>query len=257
MDPTTQELLSLAIERTQRLPVLTIITFRPEFTPPWPDQPHVSSLMLPRLGRGDGALMVEQVVGAKALPAEVSAHILDKTDGVPLFVEELTKAVLESGLIREADNRYVLAGPLPPLAIPAAHAPLLRPGRFDRALRPPRSGGPARSGVRIPGVRCRSCRALQGTRGRVPRRWRPGLLRLPTSARGRCRAGGAQRASDCRGRRCARAAYRRAAPGPRRHCYRHGGGGRPDRKAPPAKWPWSAMCRILPRGCRCWRRRTR
>ena len=160
MDPTTQELLSLAIERTQRLPVLTIITFRPEFTPPWPDQPHVSSLMLPRLGRGDGALMVEQVVGAKALPAEVSAHILDKTDGVPLFVEELTKAVLESGLIREADNRYVLAGPLPPLAIPAAHAPLLRPGRFDRALRPPRSGGPARSGVRIPGVRCRSCRAL-------------------------------------------------------------------------------------------------
>ena len=98
---------------------------------------------------------------------------------------------------------------------------------------------------------------FQGTCGRVPRRWRPGLLRLPTSARGRCRAGGAQRASDCRGRRCARAAYRRAAPGPRRHCYRHGGGGRSDRKAPPAKWPWSAMCRILPRGCRCWRRRTR
>ena len=72
IDPTTQELLGLAIERTQRLPVLTIITFRPEFTPPWAGQPHVSELALNRLGRREGAAMVDRVVGAKALPAEVS-----------------------------------------------------------------------------------------------------------------------------------------------------------------------------------------
>jgi len=131
IDPTTQELLSLAIERTQRLPVLTIITFRPEFTPPWPDQPHVSTLALTRLDRCEGAAMVDRVVGAKALPAEVAAQIVAKADGVPLFVEELTKAVLESGLIREADNRYGLAGPLPQLAIPATlHDSLL--ARLDR-----------------------------------------------------------------------------------------------------------------------------
>jgi predicted ATPase len=119
IDPTTQELLSLAIERTQRLPVLTIITFRPEFTPPWAGQPHVSALALTRLGRREGTAMVDRVVGAKALPVEVSAQIVAKTDGVPLFVEELTKAVLESGLLSDAGDRYELAGPLPPLAIPA------------------------------------------------------------------------------------------------------------------------------------------
>jgi class 3 adenylate cyclase len=88
IDPTTQELLGLTIERIQRLPVLLLITFRPEFTPPWPGQPHVSALALSRLGPRDGAAMVERVVGAKALPAEVSAQIVAKTDGVPLFVED-------------------------------------------------------------------------------------------------------------------------------------------------------------------------
>jgi class 3 adenylate cyclase len=119
IDPTTQELLSLAIERTQRLPVLTIITFRPEFTPPWTGQPHVSTLQLIRLGQREGAAMVDRVVGEKALPDEVTAHIVVKTDGVPLFVEELTKAVLESGLLADAGDHYELSGPLPPLAIPA------------------------------------------------------------------------------------------------------------------------------------------
>ena len=119
IDPTTQELLSLAIERTQRLPVLTIITFRPEFTPPWVGQPHVSKLVLNRLGRREGAAMVDRVVGEKALPGEVAAQIVAKTDGVPLFVEELTKAVLESGLLADAGDRYELSGPLRPLAIPA------------------------------------------------------------------------------------------------------------------------------------------
>jgi predicted ATPase len=118
IDPTTQELLSLAIERTQRLPVLTIITFRPEFTPPWAGQPHVGELALKRLGQREGAAIVGRVVGGKSLPNEVTAQIVAKSDGVPLFVEELTKAVLESGLLADAGDRYELSGPLPALAIP-------------------------------------------------------------------------------------------------------------------------------------------
>jgi predicted ATPase len=100
IDPTTQELLSLTIERIQRLPVLAVITFRPEFSSPWSGQPHMSALALTRLGRRDGAALVDRMIGAKPLPAEVSAQIVGKTDGVPLFVEELTKAVLESGCLR-------------------------------------------------------------------------------------------------------------------------------------------------------------
>jgi class 3 adenylate cyclase/predicted ATPase len=131
IDPTTQELLSLAIERTQRLPVLMIITFRPEFVSPWPGQPHVSEVALTRLDRREGAAMVDRVMGAKPLPAEVRAQIVAKTDGVPLFVEELTKAVLESGLLADAGDHYELSGPLPPLAIPATlHDSLL--ARLDR-----------------------------------------------------------------------------------------------------------------------------
>jgi class 3 adenylate cyclase/predicted ATPase len=119
IDPTTLELLTQTIEKLSQIPALLVVTFRPEFTPPWAGQPHVSALALNRLGRRDGASMVERVVGAKALPAEVSAHILAKTDGVPLFVEELTKAVLESGLLTDAGDHYELCGPLRPLAIPA------------------------------------------------------------------------------------------------------------------------------------------
>ena len=130
-DPTTQELLSLAIERIPRLPILLLITFRPEFISPWSGQPHVSSLALTRLGRRDGAIMVGRVVGQKSLPAEVLTQIVAKTDGVPLFVEELTKAVLESGLLRDVGDRYDLTGPLPPLAIPATlHDSLM--ARLDR-----------------------------------------------------------------------------------------------------------------------------
>jgi class 3 adenylate cyclase/predicted ATPase len=131
IDPTTQELLGMAIERIQRLPVLALITFRPEFSPPWSRQPHVSALVLTRLGRRDAAMMVEQVVGDKALPDEVAAQIVAKMDGVPLFVEELTKTVLESGLLRDAGDCYELTGPLPPLAIPSTlHDSLL--ARLDR-----------------------------------------------------------------------------------------------------------------------------
>jgi class 3 adenylate cyclase len=130
-DPTTQELLGLAIDRIQRLPVLAIITFRPDFIPPWSVQPHVSTLTLTRLGRRDGWELVDRVVGNKALPAEIVEQIVARTDGVPLFVEELTKAVLESGLLADAGDHYELAGPLPPIAIPSTlHDSLL--ARLDR-----------------------------------------------------------------------------------------------------------------------------
>ena len=130
-DPTTQELLGLTIERLQRLPVLLLITYRPEFSPPWPAQPHVSALALSRLGRREGAALVERVVRDKPLPDEVAAQIVAKTDGVPLFVEELTKTVLESGLLKDAGDHYELAGPLPPLALPSTlHDSLL--ARLDR-----------------------------------------------------------------------------------------------------------------------------
>ena len=130
-DPTTQELLGLTIERVSRLPVLLLITYRPEFSPPWPAQPHVSALTLSRLGRREGAALVERVVRDKPLPDEVAAQIVAKTDGVPLFVEELTKTVLESGLLKDAGDHYELAGPLPPLALPSTlHDSLL--ARLDR-----------------------------------------------------------------------------------------------------------------------------
>ena len=140
-DPTTQELLGLTIERVQRLPVLLLITYRPEFSPPWPAQPHVSALALSRLGRREGAALVERVVRDKALPDEVAAQIVAKTDGVPLFVEELTKTVLESGLLEDAGDHYELAGPLPPLALPCDPARL--------AARPPRPPRPVKEIAQI------------------------------------------------------------------------------------------------------------
>jgi predicted ATPase len=131
IDPTSRELLDLAVERVRRLPVLLIVTFRPEFQPPWTGQPQVSMLALNRLDRRDRAALVVQIAGGKALPDDVIDQIADRTDGVPLFVEELTKSVLESGLLREEADRYVLDRALPPLAIPTSlHASLL--ARLDR-----------------------------------------------------------------------------------------------------------------------------
>jgi class 3 adenylate cyclase/predicted ATPase len=133
IDPTTQELLGLTVERIQRLPVLALITCRPEFSSPWSGQSHVSTVALTRLGQRQGAAIVDHVVGDKALPAEVAAQIVAKTDGVPLFVEELTKAVLESDLLLDSGDRYELAGPLQPLAIPSTlHDSLL--ARLDRLV---------------------------------------------------------------------------------------------------------------------------
>jgi class 3 adenylate cyclase/predicted ATPase len=130
-DPTSRELLDLAVARARSLPMLLIVTFRPEFQPPWTGQPQVTMLALNRLDRHDRIALVGQITGGKALPDEVIEQIVDRTDGVPLFVEELTKSVLESGLLREEADRYVLDGALPPLAIPTTlHASLL--ARLDR-----------------------------------------------------------------------------------------------------------------------------
>jgi predicted ATPase len=98
IDPTSRELLELTIERVGKLPVLLIVTFRPEFQPPWTGQPQVTMLALNRLDRRDRSALVAQVAGGKALPDEVVDQIIDRTDGVPLFIEELTKSVLESGV---------------------------------------------------------------------------------------------------------------------------------------------------------------
>ena len=105
IDPTSRELLDLAVEHVRRLPVLLIVTFRPEFQPPWIGQPQVTMLVLKRLDRRDGIALIEQIAGGKALPDAVADQIVDRTDGVPLFVEELTKSVLESGLLREETDR--------------------------------------------------------------------------------------------------------------------------------------------------------
>jgi class 3 adenylate cyclase/predicted ATPase len=98
IDPTSRELLDLVVERVRGLPVLLIVTFRPEFQPPWIGQPQVTMLALDRLDERDGTELVEQIAGDRALPEEVVAQLVERTDGVPLFVEELTKSVLESGV---------------------------------------------------------------------------------------------------------------------------------------------------------------
>ena len=131
IDPTSRELLDLMIERLRTLPVLLIVTFRPEFQPPWTGQEQVTTLALNRLDRQDRAALVEQVARGKALPDDVLARIAERTDGVPLFIEELTKSVLESGLLHEEVDRYVLAGAFQALAIPTSlYASLL--ARLDR-----------------------------------------------------------------------------------------------------------------------------
>jgi len=98
IDPTSRELLDLTVEHVRSLPMLLIVTFRPEFQPPWSGQPQVSMLTLNRLDRRDRTALVAQIAGRTALPDEIVGQIADRTDGVPLFVEELTKSVLESGV---------------------------------------------------------------------------------------------------------------------------------------------------------------
>jgi class 3 adenylate cyclase/tetratricopeptide (TPR) repeat protein len=130
-DPTSLELLDLIIDRAPTLPLLLIVTFRPEFASPWTGRPRVSLLALNRLAPRQRAEMIGGITGGKALPQEIADQIIERTDGVPLFVEELTKAVVESGLLTDAGDHYTTAGTVPALAIPASlQASLL--ARLDR-----------------------------------------------------------------------------------------------------------------------------
>jgi class 3 adenylate cyclase/predicted ATPase len=129
-DPTSLEAFGRTVDRIKTLPVLLIVTFRPEFNAPWAGQSHVTSLTLSRLGEREAAAIVGRLVGNKELPPEVMAEIVERTDGIPLFVEEMTKAVLEAEGEGGA-RRTVAAVPSPALAVPASlHASLM--ARLDR-----------------------------------------------------------------------------------------------------------------------------
>jgi len=119
IDPSTQEALSLLAERIGHLAVLMLVTFRPDFSPPWTSHAHATQLSVSRLTQRQGAQLMGQLTEGAAMPTEVVDHVLRKAEGVPLFIEELTKTILDSGLLAKTNGHYELARPLPPLAIPA------------------------------------------------------------------------------------------------------------------------------------------
>jgi class 3 adenylate cyclase/predicted ATPase len=130
-DPTSLDVIEWIVDRVQTHRVLVVLTFRPEFVPTWHGHSHVTLISLNRLARTQSTELIEKVTGGKPLPPPVLEQILAKTDGVPLFVEELTKAVLESGLLSDIGDRYTTNGPLPPLAVPSTlHDSLM--ARLDR-----------------------------------------------------------------------------------------------------------------------------
>ncbi len=130
IDPSSRELLDVTIERAASLAVLLILTFRPDFHPPWSGQAHVTSLTLSRLSRREGTALVSRVIGNKQIPDDIVAEIVERTDGIPLFVEEMTKAVLESSS-QEGAAKVISAAPLPIVAVPATlYASLM--ARLDR-----------------------------------------------------------------------------------------------------------------------------
>ena len=111
VDPTTLEFLSLLVDQGPTARILALCTFRPDFSLPWSGRSHLTQVTLPRLPRQQATEMTKRVAHGKGLPAEVVEQVVAKTDGVPLFVEELTKMVLESGLLHEREERYELADP--------------------------------------------------------------------------------------------------------------------------------------------------
>jgi TOMM system kinase/cyclase fusion protein len=130
-DPSTLDVLGLVLDQVPTARMLILLTCRPEFLPPWVTRLSLTQITIGRLGRAQVEAMITSLTGGKALPAEMVEQVIAKTDGVPLFVEELVKMILESGLVREEADRYVLTGPLPPLAIPSTlHDSLM--ARLDR-----------------------------------------------------------------------------------------------------------------------------
>src|SRR4029077_12794541 len=129
-DPSSLEVLGRVVNRIATLPVLLIVTFRPEFESPWIGRPHVAALTINRLARREVGTMIDRVVGNVLLPASIRQDIIERTDGIPLFVEEMTKAVLETGSQGAAEH-IVAAVPSPGLAVPASlHSSLM--ARLDR-----------------------------------------------------------------------------------------------------------------------------
>jgi predicted ATPase len=129
-DPTSLEAFGRTVDRIANLPVLLIVTFRPEFEAPWVGQPHVTALTINRLAERDIGAVIDRVIGNNALPADIRKDIIERTDGIPLFVEEMTKAVLEAG--GELETMQTLAAvPSPARTVPASlHASLM--ARLDR-----------------------------------------------------------------------------------------------------------------------------
>ena len=119
IDPTSLEVLGRTVERLKTLSVLLVITYRPDFEPPWVGRPHVTSLTLNRLGDREIATMIERVTGNKALPNSVRQDIIERTDGIPLFVEEMTRAVLEAESEGEA-RKTAAAVPSSSIVVPQA-----------------------------------------------------------------------------------------------------------------------------------------
>jgi class 3 adenylate cyclase/predicted ATPase len=130
IDPTSLEALGRAVDRIRTLGALLIVTYRPEFEPPWIGRPHVSAVILNRLGEREIASMIDGVTGNKPLPESIRQDIIERTDGIPLFVEEMTKAVLEAEGEGEAQHTAASV-PSSALAVPASlHASLM--ARLDR-----------------------------------------------------------------------------------------------------------------------------
>ena len=130
-DSATLELCHLIIDEIKKFPILAVFTFRPIYTPPWQEREHLLKIMLLPLPAHETEAMIHALAGGKTLPREMLRQLALKTDGVPLFIEELTKMVLETGLLIEHENHFTLAGPLPALAIPTTlHDSLM--ARLDR-----------------------------------------------------------------------------------------------------------------------------
>jgi TOMM system kinase/cyclase fusion protein len=133
VDPTTLELLNLLIDQAPTASVYVLLTCRPEFQPPWQHRSYLTEVTVNRLSQSQIKRMAEQVASGKVLPVEVVQQLVDKSDGVPLYVEEMTKSVLESGVLKEVDGRYELTGSFSSLAIPATLQDSLM-ARLDRLV---------------------------------------------------------------------------------------------------------------------------
>ena len=158
MNSTSLELMQIVVERLTRWPVLLVMTFRPEFEPSWIGQAHVSTLTLSRLGLREAAAMVEEVAGGRALPHEIVDSVIERTDGIPLFIEELTKTLIEGDLLRTQDGRYVLTDRLPPQVDSIEPARLVdgaaRSAQFGEGCRADRRRDRARIFVRTAEIGC-------------------------------------------------------------------------------------------------------